>query len=427
MNPYVISVIGLGYVGLTTAIAFGRIGKVIAFDINKKRINELKNNIDKNEEISEKTLKSNQLKYTSNPNDLSNANIYIICVPTPLDKTKHPNMLPLLHASKLIGKYLKKHDIVVYESTVYPGATEEVCIPELEKISKMLCGKDFNVGFSPERVNPADKEHTFETITKIVSATNKKTLNILVDLYSRVVKAGVFPVSSIRVAEACKVIENTQRDINIAFMNDIAIMLHHLNIDLKEVMKAMETKWNYLPFKPGLVGGHCIGINSYYLMHKANELGYSSEIITSGRKVNEFLANFIVYETIKKLIELDIPIKRAKVGILGITYKEDCSDIRDTRVIDIIKGLQSFNIEVVVHDPIADPKITKQEYKILLQDWSQIKNLDAIIVAVSHTFYKKIKSKELIKKLNYHGIVMDLKEIFEPNQFSNTGVILWRL
>lgn len=427
MEKHVISIIGLGYVGLTTAIAFSQSYKVIAFDIDLPRIDELKKNHDRNEEIKSKDFANKNITFTANDSDLKEANIYFICVPTPLNKNKIPDLTNLLNASRLVGKYLKKNDIVVYESTVYPGATEEQCIPCLEEISKLKCGNDFFVGYSPERINPGDPEHTFQNIIKIVSATDSKTLLTLIEMYKTVITAGVFPVSSIKVAEACKVIENTQRDINIAFMNEIAIMLHSLNIDLGEVISAMKTKWNALSFSPGLVGGHCIGVNSYYLMYKANELGYYPDLIATSRKINESLSTFIVDQTIKKLINLDILIKKARIAVLGLTYKENCNDLRDTRVINIINELLTYNIKVFIHDPIADPVIAKKEYGIDLSSFESIKDVDAIIIAVAHNYYKQLAPQELIKKLNTHGIIMDIKEMLNPADFANSGVQIWRL
>ncbi|KGP62698.1 GDP-mannose dehydrogenase, partial [Legionella norrlandica] len=305
-----IAVIGLGYVGLTLAVALGKVTRVVAYDNNSLRISELKNGQDRNLEIKGDALRASDLSLTSDPDELRERDFYIIAVPTPLNKNRQVNFSMLFEATKLVGKYLKKGDIVVYESSVYPGATEEQCIPLLEKNSKLVCGESFSVGYSPERINPADEEHVLQNIVKIISATDQATLATISEVYSSIIQAGVFPVSSIRVAEAAKVIENTQRDINIGFVNDIAIMLHHLGIDTAEVIQAMKTKWNYMPFQPGLVGGHCIGINSYYLMHKAEEIGYHSNLILAGRQINESLAKFIAEQTIKQLIHLGSSVKR---------------------------------------------------------------------------------------------------------------------
>lgn len=422
-----ISVVGLGYVGLTIAAAFGRITRVIAFDTNPTRISELREGYDRNFEVEVSALKSSNLYFTASQDDLSEADFYIISVPTPLDNTRHPDFTLLFNATKIIGKYLKKGDIVVYESTVYPGATEEQCVPLLVKYSKLNYGTDFTVGFSPERVNPADKEHVFQSIVKIVSGTDQKTVDIISKVYQSVITAGVFPVSSMKVAEAAKVIENTQRDINISFMNDMAIMLHALGIDTAEVISAMKTKWNYMPFQPGLVGGHCIGVNSYYLMHKAEEVGYFSDIIHAGRRINESIAKFIVEQTIKKLIHLGIPVKRARIAIFGLTYKENCSDLRDTRVIDIIKELQSYDIETLVHDPIADAETALNNYGIELHSWENLYDLDAMIFSVAHQHYLTLDRNEIKEKLSRRGLIMDIKEIFHKDEFADTGILLWRL
>ncbi|STX37879.1 nucleotide sugar dehydrogenase [Legionella feeleii] len=422
-----ISVIGLGYVGLTVAAAFGKITPVLAFDTNATRISELKKGHDKNMEVDEQSLQTSNLYFTNDPSELSKADFHIIAVPTPIDKNRCPDFRLLYEASKLVGKHLKKGDIVIYKSSVYPGATEEKCVPLLEKSSRLIYGSDFTVGYSPERINPADKAHFFQNIAKIVSGTDQATIDIICEVYKSVVKGGVFPVSSMRVAEAAKVIENTQRDINIALMNDIAIMLHHLNIDTAEVIKAMKTKWNYIPFQPGLVGGHCIGVNSYYLLHKAEEAGYYSAIIQAARKTNESLAKFLTEQTIKKLIHLEIPVKRARIAILGLTYKENCSDMRDTRVIDIIKELHSYGVELIIHDPIADVAIAKKHYGIELQPWENLTGLDAMIFTVAHQTYLKLDRNEIISKLNRPGLIMDIKEIFDFGEFSDPGILLWRL
>lgn len=423
----IISVIGLGYVGLTTAAAFSKIGKIIAYDINPTRIKELQSGHDRNHEVPDHDLSSPNIQFTTNLSDLKEADFYIITVPTPLDKNKDPDFSMLFNASEQIGKQLKIGDIVVYESTVYPGATEEKCIPILEKSSHLRYGKDFTVGYSPERINPADKEHIFTNIIKIVSGTDEKTIDIVSDVYSGVVKAGTHRASSIRVAEACKVIENTQRDVNIALMNDIAIMLHKFGIDTADVIEAMKTKWNFVPFQPGLVGGHCIGVNSYYLMHKAKELGYHSEIISAARRANEYIPKFIVDETIKCLIHQNVLIKGSCVAIMGLTYKENCPDTRDTRVVEIIHSLKTYGIQVLVNDPVADPIQVKEEYGIDLIEWSDLNDLNAIIIAVSHNKYRRLTKNEFLKKMKTNGVIMDIKEILNKNELSGANVKLWRL
>lgn len=423
----IVSVIGLGYVGLTTAAAFSKIGKTIAYDINHTRIKELQNGHDRNDEVPDQDLTSFNIHFTTNISDLKEANFHIITVPTPLDNNKQPDFSMLLSASEQLGKLLKVGDIVIYESSVYPGATEEKCIPILEKASNLTYGKDFTVGYSPERINPADKKHVFANIIKIVSATDEETLDVVSAMYDNVVKAGTYRASSIRVAEACKVIENVQRDVNIALMNDIAIMLHKFGIDTADVIDAMKTKWNFIPFQPGLVGGHCIGVNSYYLMHKAKELGYYSEIIVAARRANEIIPKFIVDETIKCLIHQDVLIKGSRVAILGITYKENCSDIRDSKVIEIIKALKNYGIQVIVNDPIADSNQVKNEYGVELVKWEDLNNLDAIILTVSHNEYRHLSKADFLQKLKPHGVIMDIKEILNPDEFSDASVKLWRL
>lgn len=422
-----ISITGLGYVGLTIATAFGQTQKVIGYDKSVTRIAELKSGRDANEEVSAELLKSAHISYTTNPADLKNADFHIISVLTPITSDRQPDFSILLEVSETLGKQLKKGDIVVYESTVYPGATEEKCIPVLEKASHLICGKDFAVGYSPERINPADKIHTFENIIKIISAIDQTTLNIMAEVYASVVKAGVHRVSSIRIAEATKVIENTQRDLNISLINEIALILHSIGMDSFEVIEAARTKWNFLPFRPGLVGGHCIGVNSYYLAHKAEEAGYHPEVIQAGRRINNYMAKFIAETTIKKLIHLGIPIKRARIAVLGLTYKENCPDLHDTRVIDLITELQSYDTEVVVHDPLADYDSAKNQYGIELQCLEDLVGFDALVLAVSHKQYVTLSKTQVQKILHRRGLIIDVKGILDPNNFLDTGITLWRL
>jgi UDP-N-acetyl-D-galactosamine dehydrogenase len=422
-----ISVTGLGYVGLTIATAFDQNQKIIGYDNSATRIEALKNGHDTNGEISDEQLSNANIDYTSNPEDLKNADFHIIAVLTPVTSDRQPDFSILLEVSEAIGKQLKMGDIVVYESTVYPGATEEKCIPVLEKASHLVCGKDFAVGYSPERINPADKEHTFTNIIKIISAIDEPTLNIMAEVYSSIVKAGVHRVSTIRIAEATKVIENTQRDLNISLINEIALILQSIGMDSFEVLEAARTKWNFLPFQPGLVGGHCIGVNSYYLAHKAEEAGYHPDVIQAGRRVNDYMTKFIAEKTIKKLIHLGIPIKKARIAILGLSYKENCPDLHDTRVIDLIKELKSYDTEVVVHDPIADYQAAKDQYDIELQHFDSLTGFDALIIAVSHKQYAALSTAQFQKILHRHGLLMDVKGILNPNDFINTGITLWRL
>jgi UDP-N-acetyl-D-glucosamine/UDP-N-acetyl-D-galactosamine dehydrogenase len=422
-----IAIIGLGYVGLTLALHFGRQQKIIAFDKNEERIITLKKNYDWNGEFDEKELAKTHVHYTSHPTDLKKADFYIIAVPTPITATKQPDFGPLIEASKLVGKFLKPGDIVVYESTVYPGATEERCIPILEKSSKLQNGSDFTIGYSPERINPGDKEHTFLNTVKIISAQDEHTLAMIGKVYKSIIKVGVYPVSSIRVAEAVKVIENTQRDLNISLINEIAIILHKLDIDTLEVLKAAETKWNFLPFRPGFVGGHCIGVDPYYLTYKAQEVGYYPEVILSGRRINEGMGKFIAERTIKKLIQLNAHVKRSRIAVFGLTYKENCKDLRNTRVVDLIHELLSYGVETLVYDPIAPREIAEKEYGIHLSPWQELKDLDAIVLAVPHQEFVAMDSNIMKELLNHRGLIMDVKGILDVNEFHNTGITLWRL
>ncbi|VVC75727.1 UDP-N-acetyl-D-glucosamine 6-dehydrogenase [Aquicella siphonis] len=422
-----ISVVGLGYVGLTIAAAFGKAGEVVGYDINQQRINNLKNSIDTSGEISSEELKKTNILYTTNPDDLKQADFHIITVLTPIDKNKLPDLSQLLSATETLAKRLKKGDIVVYEATVYPGATEEKCIPTLEKHSGLKCGVDFQVGYSPERVNPGDKEHTFYNIIKIISATNDETVRVMSDVYKSVVKAGVYPVSSIRVAEATKVVENTQRDLNISLINEIAIILSNLGMDSAEVIAASRTKWNYLPFYPGLVGGHCIGVNSYYLTYKSQESGYYPEVIHAGRRVNEYIPKFITERIVKKLIQLDKKVSAAKVAVLGITYKENLPDIHDTKVINLIREFETYNIKVKVHDPIANKDEVRKEFGIDLSTWDSLTDLDVVIIAVADKEYMQLHKPELTKMLKSNGIIMDVKGILNQNEYQDTDITIMRL
>lgn len=425
--PRKISVIGLGYVGLTIAAAFGKLAEVIGYDKNKKRIEELKNHYDRNHEISTEQFEKAKIHYTSNPDDLKKADFHIIAVPTPLDTIKKPDFSLLLEATVMLGKQLKKKDIVVYESTVYPGATEEKCIPLLERTSKLKCEKEFGVGYSPERINPADKIHTFNTIPKIVSAVNTKILDIIADTYGKVVDAGTHRVSSMRIAEATKIIENTQRDTNISLINEIALILHCLGMDSAEVLAAARTKWNFLPFQPGLVGGHCIGVNSFYLAYKAEEAGYHPDVILAGRRVNDYMPKYLAEKTIKNLIHLGKQINGAKIAVFGLTYKENCCDMHDSRVLDLIKELETYETEILAYDPIADPYVAKKKYGINMRELEDIKNVDAIIFAVAHKQFHELSLTQINKILNRKGLIIDVKGILKPELFENTDIIFWRL
>lgn len=395
-----ISVVGLGYVGLPVAVAFGKQNQVVAFDINQKRIDELNNHLDVTREIFSEELKTTNLLFTSNPADLKKADFHIVAVPTPIDEANQPDLRPILSASKTVGAQLKKGDIVVYESTVYPGATEEDCVPVLEKYSGLKCGEDFFVGYSPERINPGDKEHTFTKITKIVSGQTLEVLDIVAEVYSSVVTAGVYKASSIKVAEAAKVIENTQRDLNIALVNELAMIFNKLGIDTLSVLEAAGTKWNFLPFRPGLVGGHCIGVDPYYLTHRAIKAGYHPEVILAGRRTNDSMGKFIAEQTIKQIIKLGGNVCNAKIGILGLTFKENCPDIRNTKVIDIINELKEYTPNVLVHDPHADVEEAKKEYGIDLVSFDEMNNLTGLIIAVAHDEFEGLNPERLKQTLN---------------------------
>ncbi len=423
-----ISVVGLGYVGLPVAVEFGKNQQVIGFDISSLRIDELKQGIERTNEVEAKDLASADVIYTCDANDLRLADFHIIAVPTPVNNAKQPDLSPVISASRTVGQQLKKGDIVVYESTVYPGATEEDCIPVLEQESGLVCGADFNVGYSPERINPGDKLHTFKTIKKVVSGDSSKTLEIVAAVYSSVVTAGVHKAPSIKVAEAAKVIENTQRDLNISLMNELALIFNKMNIDTRDVLAAASSKWNFLPFDPGLVGGHCIGVDPYYLTYKAATLGYSPQVILSGRSINDSMGSFIASQTVKELIKAGKCVKGSVVTILGFSFKENVPDIRNTRVIDIVRELLDYGIKVQVLDPISDASEIKEEYNInLLADEYQLQPAHAVVLAVPHQYFMD-KDWSYIKDLleNKTGAVIDVKAKLNRNAIPE-GIILWRL
>lgn len=406
-----ISVIGLGYVGLPLAVAFSDKFQVIGFDVNKKRVEELNKFNDKTLEIDLEKLKNaitnNKMKLSSKIDDIKECNFYIVSVPTPVDKNNRPDLTPLLKASQSVGSVLKKGDIVVYESTVYPGATEEECVPVLEKFSNLKFNEDFFCGYSPERINPGDKEHTITKIKKITSGSTKKVADIVDDVYASIIKAGTFKASSIKVAEAAKVIENTQRDINIAFVNELAMIFEKMHIDTTEVLKAAGTKWNFLKFNPGLVGGHCIGVDPYYLTHKAQELGYHPEIILAGRRINDNMGKYAANRVVKLMIKHDKKINKAKVLILGITFKENCPDIRNSRVIDVVKELKEFGCNVDVYDPWADKNEVLKEYNLNLIENLNLNNYDAVVLAVAHDEFKNLDFS------NLNAVTFDIKGILQ--------------
>ena len=422
-----IAVVGLGYVGLPVAVAFGKKGRIIGFDINEHRINTLKQGIDYTKEVESQDLLEADIDFTNDPSRLREADFIIVAVPTPITETKQPDLTPLIKASETVGSNLQKGAIVVYESTVYPGATEEVCVPVLEKASGLKAGVDFFVGYSPERINPGDKEHTFTKITKVVSGQNDEVLEIIAGVYGSVVEAGVYRASSIKVAEAAKVIENTQRDLNIALMNELAIIFDKLGIDTAEVLEAAGTKWNFLPFTPGLVGGHCIGVDPYYLTHKAESVGYHPEVILAGRRINDNMGKFVATSLVKQMIHQNMPVQGARVTVLGLTFKENVPDLRNSKVIDVIRELQEFGVEVQVTDALADKEEAVREYGIELVDYDKLVPADAVVLAVPHDEYVE-KGWEQFDRLLKHGkgIVVDIKSKLEK-ETCPANITLWRL
>ena len=427
-NKISIAVIGLGYVGLPLAVEFSKKYPVIGYDLNNDRVNELRKGYDRTGEINSVELKrAKNLTLSDKIISIENANVYIVTVPTPVDKNNTPNLRPLESASQTIGSCLEKENIVIYESTVYPGATEEVCVPLLEKFSNLKYNKDFFCGYSPERINPGDKKHTLTTIKKITSGSTTKVANFVKELYASIIQAGIFSASSIAVAEAAKVIENTQRDVNIALMNELALIFNKLDLDTNEVLKAAGTKWNFLPFKPGLVGGHCIGVDPYYLTHKAVEVGYQPEIILAGRRINDSMGKYIAEKTILNLIKKNINPAKAKIGILGLTFKENCPDLRNTKIVDIIENLRKYKCEVSITDEWADKKEARDELELELVDLNQINKMDLIIVAVSHEKYCNLFLKDWEKMLNSNGVIMDVKSIYNNSLFMKSSFTHWKL
>ncbi|ATH63907.1 GDP-mannose dehydrogenase [Staphylococcus nepalensis] len=420
-----IAIVGLGYVGLPVAVAFGKQQEVVGFDINETRINELKSGYDRTNEVTDNDLKESNILFTNQPEVLSKVDFIIVAVPTPINKNNQPDLTPLIKASETVGKALTKDTIVVYESTVYPGATEEDCVPVLEKFSGLTSGKDFFVGYSPERINPGDKVHTFETITKVVSGQTPEVLDVVAEVYSMAIKAGVHKASSIKVAEAAKVIENTQRDVNIALMNEIAIIFDKVGIDTTEVLEASSTKWNFLNFKPGLVGGHCIGVDPYYLTYKAQELGHHPEVILAGRRTNDNMAKHVVANIIKELLKKGIEVQGMTINLLGLTFKDNCPDLRNTKVIDIVRELEEYGMSVKVNDVEADKATAKILYDIDLIDKNEMTKSDALIFAVSHNDYVENKN-EYLNLLNDNGIIIDIKGLIKDNDLKVNQTI-WRL
>lgn len=447
-----ISLIGLGYVGMPIAVAFARKADVIGFDVNEEKIALYKNGIDPTEEVGNEVIKSSNVNFTSDETRLKEAQFHIVAVPTPVKSDHTPDLRPLESASKTLARNLTKGSIVVFESTVYPGVTEEVCVPILEKESGLKCGLDFKVGYSPERINPGDQEHRLETIIKVVSGMDEETLDTVAKVYELVVDAGVYKAESIKVAEAAKVIENSQRDINIAFMNELSIIFNKMGIDTKAVLEAAGTKWNFLKFTPGLVGGHCIGVDPYYLTYKAEQMGYYSQIILSGRKINDDMGKYVAESTVKKMIKANKQINGAKVAIFGVTFKEDCPDVRNTKIVDVIRELEEYGVEVKVVDPVANKEDLWHEYKVKTCHIEEIKDMDAVILAVPHKEFETL-SLDMIKGMfgptqyigaeameevaatidyglettNDDRVLIDIKGMFNKEEAKDAGFGYWRL
>ena len=426
-----ISLVGLGYVGMPIAVAFAEKVKVIGFDTNTRKIEQYLKGIDPTKEVGNEVIKNTKVLFTDNEEILKEAKFHIVAVPTPINSDKTPDLSPVIGAGEIVGRNLVKGSYVVYESTVYPGVTEDICIPILEKESGLKCGTDFKVGYSPERINPGDKVHTLRTIKKIVSGMDEESLEIIAKVYNLVVEAGVHKVSSIKTAEAAKVVENSQRDINIAFVNELAMVFDRMGIDTNEVIEAMNTKWNALGFKPGLVGGHCIGVDPYYFIYQAEKLGYHSQIISSGRKVNDGMGEFIGDIIIKKLVQANKKVKESKIGIFGITFKENCPDIRNSKVEDIIKRIKEFGIEPIIVDPQANSEEVEKVYNLKLLEMNKISELDCCVLAVAHEEFKNLsvdKIKAMFKLVpNNEKIVIDIKSILNRDDFEKDGYIYWNL
>ncbi|WP_347548509.1 nucleotide sugar dehydrogenase [Pseudalkalibacillus hwajinpoensis] len=426
-----ISVIGLGYVGMPLAVAFAEKVDVIGFDLNEKKVSLYKSGIDPTNEIGDKRIKQTKVEFTVDESKLKEAKFHIVAVPTPINLDKTPNLSPVEGASSIIGRNLSKGSIVVYESTVYPGVTEDICIPILERESGLQCGRDFKVGYSPERINPGDNVNTLDKIVKIVAGMDKESLNEIAELYKLVVEAGVHKASSIKVAEAAKVVENSQRDINIAFMNELAMVFDRMGIDTKDVVEAMNTKWNALKFQPGLVGGHCIGVDPYYFVYEAEKLGYHSQIVLTGRKINDGMGEFVADAIIKKMILANKTVKQAKVVILGLTFKENCPDIRNSKVEDIITRLNEFGVEPVIVDPYVDTREAKLEYGVEIVPYDMVNDADCVVFAVAHDEFKNMNMDQVDRMFktsnNEKKVIVDIKSILNKREIEDLGYSYWRL
>lgn len=426
-----ISLVGLGYVGMPIAVAFSKKVKVIGYDLNAAKIELYKKGVDPTNEVGNEAIKNCTVEFTADETKLREAKFHIVAVPTPVNDDHTPDLTPVEGASHTVGRNLTKGSVVVYESTVYPGVTEDICVPILEKESGLKCGVDFKIGYSPERINPGDKVHRLETITKIVSGMDEETLDTVAKVYELVVEAGVHRAESIKVAEAAKVIENSQRDINIAFMNELSIIFNKMGIDTQSVLKAAGTKWNFLKFYPGLVGGHCIGVDPYYLTYKAEELGYHSQIILFGRRINDDMGKYVAENTVKHLIKADVSIKNARIAILGFTFKENCPDTRNTKIIDIVKELGEYGITPVITDPTADRDEAKRLYGVEFVDMDSIKDCDAVVLAVAHEAFKGLTQADFDKMFkavdNSKKVLVDIKGLLDRKQYEAAGYQYWRL
>jgi len=424
----IIAIVGLGYVGLPLAVAFGKLAPTIGYDLSSRKIESYRKHIDPSGTVIGDDMRAaTRLTFTTDPVELAHADFFIIAVPTPIDAARKPDFAPLIRASEDVGAHLKPGATVIYESTVYPGATEEICIPILERASGLKWQRDFHVGYSPERINPGDRQHVLSNTIKVVAGDSPATLERVAALYERVVTAGVHRVSSLKVAEAAKVIENTQRDLNIALMNELAVIFNILGLDTLEVLEAAGTKWNFLPFRPGLVGGHCIGVDPYYLTYKAEMLGYHPEVILAGRRINDGMGKFIAEQTVKQLIQAGSYIKGAKVNVLGITFKENVPDLRNSKAWDLITELRAYGVHVFVHDPVADADEARQEYGIELVPWESLPQADAVIVAVAHQAFLSRPHSAYVEQLKHGGCFIDVRAQFDCAKLSAAGLTVWRL
>jgi UDP-N-acetyl-D-galactosamine dehydrogenase len=424
----VVAVVGLGYVGLPLAVEFGKHFRTIGFDLSEKKVEAYRRHVDPTGEVSSEALKAaSKLQVSTDPATLKEADFIVVAVPTPIDDAHNPDFTPLVGASEAVGRNLRPGATVVYESTVYPGATEEVCIPIIERHSGLKWKKDFFVGYSPERINPGDREHTLTRITKVVSGDTPETLERVAQVYSTVIEAGVFKASSIKVAEAAKVIENTQRDLNIALMNELSLIFHRIGIDTLEVLQAAGTKWNFLPFRPGLVGGHCIGVDPYYLTHKADKLGYHPQVILAGRRINDTMGKYVAEQTVKQMIQAGFPVKGSHVIVLGLTFKENCPDLRNSKVIDVIRELESYGVTVHVHDPVAAPDEARHEYGVELIPWEHLPKANAIVAAVAHDPFRRRPLDDFVAKLSAGGLYVDVKCHADAQALRSRGIQVWRL